>query len=94
MAAFAWTRVQNQTSVIFVVFIERQSVRVLLSPALKENLPSSPLFTVHLLSMPAGNEGDIRGPKRQERKRRDLAMNRINTGDLSKVEDLVALPGI
>jgi hypothetical protein len=47
----------------------------------EENLPSSPLITVHLLSMNPGDERDVWGPKRQERKRRDHARDRINTVD-------------
>ena len=47
----------------------------------QENPPSSPLNPVHLLSIPGGNQGDMQGLKRQERKRKKSRKYRVNTGE-------------
>jgi len=60
-------QVKKQTSVVPVAAMWRW--QGFSRPRREENLPFSPLLTVHLLSMIPGNERDVWGPKRQERKR-------------------------
>jgi len=40
-------------------------------------------LTVHLLSIPGGNQSDAQGLKRQERKREKSRKYRVNTGTYS-----------